>query len=463
MFSILSTDLEAKPVSLNDIIAAEEKVAQLTARRPTATKSRQLYTLSDIDTPTRVKKNSPLHYRKAFQIESPSKPKKLKISQRPWYNRKKLTNKREINHNDGIIQKYIPLLKNLRLLVDNILAPDSSESYEPSDKKYKRNHSPTNERDKDERNDSLGNKRDKVVCTCSHRSSSESPTRPQEETVTSTAPLATEIQDEVTIITTTTPASSTIDDNVRGIRRYTNVPILSTRNPSSFWRDDSRLGQRDSSSFDRSIEGHIPGNNGANERNTRGETWPHTENYEEYTNSYSRNDASRDRSSEQFPGIGIESGDTEFHRGTSKTEELPVPRNETFENVTKYVLEHEREMEYKTRRDETESSLPVPEFPSRLRGFESQEEEMAIRTYKIDKESILQNSTRDKQFSDGNGPYTSEDQGIRRANKAIAPKHILPNSTYPVGKVVMIFDGYSVAKDVNGNNKLTEKAIQILT
>ncbi|XP_039749591.1 uncharacterized protein LOC120626244 [Pararge aegeria] len=444
-FVLIKTYLEAKPVSLNDIIAAEEQAAL-----STTSKSAKRKTLTGTHIQTQTKKSSPLKFRQTFQIESPSLPKKFKTSQKSRYKRKYLTKKREINDNDGIIQKYIPLLKNLRLLVDNILASGSSETYEPREKKFKRNHSTVNERAS-------------VACTCERKSDSDSTSRPQEKTIKTTTALTTEIPNEIVTATiaTTTPAFTSINDNVRRIGWNKNVPVLSTRNSTSVWRNDSGFGQRRSSSFNGSIEGYIPRNNGNNECDTRDETWPHTENYEEYTNSYPRNDAGRDGSSERVHGFGIESRDTELNRGTSKIEESALPGNKTFEDDTRYLLEHKREMEYKIRRDETESSISIPELASRLRGFDSQEKVTAIRTTETNKEAFIQNSTSDKQFPYRNGPFTAENQEVRTAHKAIGPKHILPNSTYPVGKVVMIFDGYSVAKDVNGDNKLTEKAIHI--
>ncbi|XP_045765291.1 uncharacterized protein LOC123867336 isoform X2 [Maniola jurtina] len=360
--------IEAKSVSLNDIIAAEEQASQRTTRRST-----RLYTLAE-----------------------------------------------------------------------------SSETYEPRGNKFKGNLFTANERD--------------VVCTCKRKSNSGSTLHPQEETIASASAVATEIQETIiaSTIATTTQTFTTIDDNVRRIGRNKNVPVLPTGNSTSVWRNDNGFGQRGSSPFHGSFEGYITRNNGNNEHDTGEEAGAYTENYEEYTDSYSRNDAERDRSSQRLRGLGNEPRDTELDRGTIE-EEFTLPRSETFEDVTRNLPEHERKIEYQIRRDETESSLSVPELDSRLRGFNSQEKGTTIRHAEISKESVTENSASDKRFSDRNGSLTSENQEIRSANEAIAPRRVLPNSTYPVGKVVMIFDGYSVAKDVNGANRLTEKAIQIHT
>ncbi|XP_069358211.1 uncharacterized protein [Maniola hyperantus] len=327
---------------------------------------------------------------------------------------------------------------------------ESSETYEPRENKFKGDLVTANERD--------------VVCTCKRKSNSDSTFHPQEETIASASAVSTEIQKTTvtSTIATTTQTFTTIDDNVRRIGRNKNLPLLLTRNSTSVWRNDSGFGQRGSTPFNGSSEGYITRNNGNNEHDTGEEAGPYTENYEEHTDSYSRNDAGRDRSSERLRRLGIEPRDTELDRGTVE-EESTLPRSETFEDVTRNLPEHERKIEYKIRRDEAESSLSVPELDSRLRGFDSQEKGTTIRNAEISKESVAKNSASDKQFPHRSGPFTSENQEVGKANEAIAPKHILPNSTYPVGKVVMIFDGYSVAKDVNGANRLTEKAIQIHT
>lgn len=338
------------------------------------------------------------------------------------------------------------------MLVDNILATDSSESHdEIREEKFKRN--PSRARDRGD-----------VVCTCERRSNSESTSNPQEESAPSAATVATEVQVEAvtTTVATTTPAFTTVDDNIRSIRRNKVVPVLSTRNSTSVRGDNNGLSSRSSTSVYGSFEGYIAGNNGNNERHTGEEAGPHTEDYEEHTDGYSRDDASGDRSGERLRGTGIESRVTELNGGTDEIEESAFPGNETFEDVTRELPKYEREIEHEIRRDETESSLSVPELASGLRGNDAQEE-VTIRTAEISKESISQNSASDKRIPDRNGPFTSENQEVSATNEGIAPKHILPNSTYPAGKVVMIFDGYSVAKDVNGKNKLTEKAIQIHT
>lgn len=337
------------------------------------------------------------------------------------------------------------------MLVDDILAADSGEFYdEIREEKFKRNPPRTNERGD-------------VVCTCERRPNTESTSNPQEKSAPPSTPLATEVQDEVvtTTVATTTPAFTTVDDNFRSIGRNKNVPVLSSGNSTSVRGDDNGLSTGSSSSVNGSFEGYIAGNNGNDELHTREEAGTHTEDYEEHTDGYSRDDAGGDRSNERLRGIGIESRVTELSRGTGEIEESALPRHETSEDVARELPEYEREIEHEIRRDETESPLSVPELDSGLRGNDAQE--VTIRNTEIGKESVSQNSASDKRVPDRNGAFTTEDQEVSAANEGIAPKHILPNSTYPVGKVVMIFDGYSVAKDVNGKNKLTEKAIQIHT
>ncbi|KAJ2952066.1 hypothetical protein O0L34_g4330 [Tuta absoluta] len=163
--------LFAKPLNLNEDISAEESqtVIQSTTRPKTETSERfslnkllrtsplklrksnlteklaERFSLSNLFNKTspgrfnkvketenkipRGKKISSLQYRKTFQIKSPLKPKKLKTFEKARYRRRNQSIKREISEDEEITKKYLPLLKSISLLFDNILS-ETDDSFE---------------------------------------------------------------------------------------------------------------------------------------------------------------------------------------------------------------------------------------------------------------------------------------------------------------------------------------------
>ncbi|XP_061377579.1 uncharacterized protein LOC116767058 [Danaus plexippus] len=436
--------LEAKSISLNDLIAAEKQSShpsiihpEYSATKdlgllqlPTRTKIQRHKISSDID---KGKKTSSLKFKKTFLIKSPLTPKKLKYLQKPSYKRKNLTTKRDTQGSHvKINQKYIPLLRNIGVLFDNILSSDSSETNEFRRRKHKRNP--------------FSNKKDNI-CTCPSKDNTEE-SYTQEETVTYSSDPSNEIEN--TPLTATPSADNTIYDNFGRFRRNKNIPILFARNPFSLRRNDTELSEGSGSAYNRCNKGHISRDNGNNECSTRnGDYAPFSEDYEENTYGYSRNDASSLGSTRGEQRIGINTQSTETGGGTNKNYSFILPAHGTSKNLTGEISEHERQIKLQVRKDETESPVFLSELTSGLRGNNTQEENIPKRNTEEYEKSIPNNISSDKRISYGNGQITTENKKIRRANETVGPK------------VVMIFDGYSVARDVNGKNKMTERAIHI--
>ena len=366
--------------------------------------------------------------------------------QRPRNKRKNLTTKREVRHNESFNKKYIPLLRNIGMLFDNILSSDSGEEYDSGKNKYKRTP--------------INSENDDVVCTCVSKSESKG----RSKSIQTTSPTAStaEIQTETvtSIVTTTTPTYNTPDDYISSVGWNKNISILPTRNPVGLRRNNYRFRERNSPAPDRGVAGHLAGDQGNNEHYTiRREKYSHAEYNEQDTNSHTRDDASSDGSRDRQ---GTRSRNKEGGRGTEKgsySEEHLLEANETFENDTRNLSEHEGKTQFEIRRNKTKGPVLLPQFNERLRGFKPEKKNSSLRTAETNEEDVEVYYAGNKRFTVRDGAVTSENQEISRTDKTVNLRN-LSNSTFP-GKLVMIFDGYSVARDVNGENKLSEKAIHI--
>lgn len=392
------------------------------------------------------KKTSPLKFKKTFKIKSPSRPKKLKHLQRLRNKRKRLTSKREVNQNEKNNNKYIPLLRNIGMLFDNILNSDSSETF--NTRKYHRNQFSTDANDD-------------ITCAC-NKYDAKDRSYPHKKTATTSSSTEIETETSSAAIATTTTSYNSANDNVSSFGQYKNIPLLLTRNTSSIWRNNTRLSERSGSTYNGSIEGYIPGIHGNNQHDTGvRERQSDTQYHEKNTNSHSRDNTNSHRSRAGIRGTRTESRNSKVNGRTQKAKEFVRETNETFEDVARNVSEHKREIEFEIRRNETESTIFLPEFTSRLREHNSQEKNTSIRISESDEKSDAYNYTSNKRVSGRNGSDTEENKTDGGTDKAIMSLFPLSNSTFPIGKMVMIFDGYSVARDVNGENKLKEKAIHI--
>ncbi|XP_061710622.1 uncharacterized protein LOC133520263 [Cydia pomonella] len=378
---------------------------------------------------------SPLKFRKRFEIGSPLKPKKIKYSFTPRHKRRNQSTKREADENAVFNHRYIPLIKRIGLLVDGILSPDSSESLEPV-----RRRKPT-------RNPKLSGKDADLA-------SSES--KPQKKTVVAptTVPPETPDTEDPTTETPDTTTYTTPFSDVYTLRPDTDIPLPSARNTSSDRRDANGVSERSSTPFHGDTERHIARYNGSDEHNPSGRNQTYSPSNEEDSCSPTRIDKCRD---------GYGTGTTRY-RNDNKTEE------ETETSTHSFV-----------RRDDTDSkatlqirgeTLQIPRDVRRL-------PRLPDKVFIVDAEPVPAQKSSEESFVDvahhhtstergigGNGTATTEDQKLRQVIQGLIPINDILDPNFLKQRtqdnhVVAIFDGYSVARDINGRNKLTEKSIRI--
>ena len=334
------------------------------------------------------------------------------------------------------------------MLFDNLLNSDSSESFEVKTKKYKRNRFYSEEAFKIP----LGTHRSDFV------------TESQEETVTF-SPTSTTAPQIITEAPTTTEATSTTTNIITTrdfstFRQDKNIPVLLPRNTSSGWRDDHGIGERSGATLHGNIEGNITRYHGDHEHDTgRGEDGSYAEDNEKNTHGLTRNGVRGLR----FPGP---TGHIGLLLGRNRT-------NTETESQTQATDDHNRENQFKNRRNETKSGRILQEPIRRLRGFVSKDfnkNTEFVQPQEVREESVV-NVTHDnasyQRITDGNGPVAEENQKVRKGNETVMALNSLNfttnHSSTPKKKspVMMIFDGYSIVKHKNGQNKFAEKSIRI--
>ncbi|XP_063360605.1 uncharacterized protein LOC134649707 [Cydia amplana] len=378
---------------------------------------------------------SPLKFRKRFEIRSPLKPKKIKYSFTPRLKRRNQSTKREADENAVFNHRYIPLIKRIGLLVDGILSPDSSESIEPV------------RRRKPRRNPKLPGK---------HADLASSESKPQKKTVTAptTVPPETPDTQDPTTETPDTTTYTTPFSDVYTLRPDTDLPLPSTRNTSSNRRDDNGVSERSSTPFHGDTERHIARNNGSDEYNPSGRKQTYSPSNEEDSCSPTRVDKCRD---------GYSTG-TRYRNNINKTEE------ETENSTHSFVRGNDTDTKATLQiRGET---LQIPRDVRRL-------PRLPDKVFIVDAEPVPAQKSGEESFvdvahdhasaergPDGNGTAPAEDQRLRQVIQGLIPiNDILDpnflNQRTQDNHVVAIFDGYSVARDINGRNKLTEKSIRI--
>ncbi|CAK1598919.1 unnamed protein product [Parnassius mnemosyne] len=459
--------LLAKPFSLNEAIAVEVRGKQSLETTPRSksavsrTKKSKQHILSRLIYQSSLpenKKISSLKYRKTFQISTPIKPQRLKRQQKLHYKRKNKTAKRAIDSNELFNSKYIPLLKSLSILFDNFLHTRSSESYEITRNNFERNYQHPED--------------DDVQCTCSIK-----PNRPfrrltsKQTTIAPISPLTTEISNVFKVVapteTTTTSSYYTTDSHINGFKRNTDIPLLFTRNPTSSRRDNYGIRKGSSPTNYRSVERYISRDNGDNEHYAgNAENATISQYYEEYSNGTPRNDANSNGSIRRISRIRNDTRHSE-DRGSAAQTILFTTEKNAFEKPRGHNVTHKGENKLEARRYETENAVSISNIDAGLRRYTIQGETHEITkptlAHKNDEEShfnVKFNNPSNKRFLDRNGTYTTENQKIRRTDEAIT-SNIQFDATKNKMPVVVIIDGYSVARDVNGENKLNEKSIHI--
>ncbi|CAD0197117.1 unnamed protein product [Chrysodeixis includens] len=460
---VIPLDLEAKTFSLNEAIAAESQLAEVfEPTLPPVPETTKRYSLLDrlASKPklklksllkkdyTDAKKISPLKYRKAFQIKSPLRPKRLNLVQQAKYKRKNQSAKREINGNDKLKQKYIPFLKSLSMLFDNLLNSDTSESREVRTKKFKRNRYYSGENE--------------VPCDCASSATGKTSAEPREKAITSAAPPSLEIAidaaDSAAAETAPTTTDNSATRNFGTFRQHKDIPVLLARNTPSSGRDHNGLSERSGATLHRNLEGDITGDHGHREhvatfrekglRATRNET---------NTDDVARNGTSGFRYT-GAPGLRL-------------TRVPPGGHTADKDSETEASNDSVRENWFEARRNETASPKPVPESFRRLRGFVP--DEISLHSEPVQPEEVRKESHFSfpnysagyKRVPDKNVTFTAEDTTVREGNETMKQVDLKEtNHTKNVKKnspVVIIYDGYSVTRDKNGINKYSETTIRI--
>ncbi|XP_059046026.1 uncharacterized protein LOC131841723 [Achroia grisella] len=461
--------LIAKPVSLNDLIDQELKknksLSGIAESTHTGNKAKD-FSLHKVNAPTSWLKSKlkgkvneipgilniyPFKNKKKFQIRSPLRPKKLKTKLRN--KRKDQAIDRNIHENDETNQKYIPLLRNLGMLFDTLIKSNTSDTTEIAERIQSHK--------------SFTNDRRRMVCTCGLASHFEEEPLSKETTTVTSQAIATTIKKITKTTAKTAPNTSMGDFGI--IRQNKNISLLPSRDTSSGWRDNNGHSKRSRSTFHRSTARNIPRNNGNSKCNTRvRENESYTKSHEENSNCITRNYASGHE-------LRRRNGNDARNTGNNRTEtdekfEKDENTNELF-TADKYKKYDKHEI----RGNETESSNSISEHDRGLRGFHSKifisnntESLQSEKSYEKSKYHVTHNHTSYKRVPNGNGTATTDVEEAYTEHETVISIKDLSNLTLalqsaPQGKlpVVTIFDGYSVARDINGQNRLLEQSIHI--
>lgn len=346
------------------------------------------------------------------------------------------------------------------MLFDNILGPNTGESYEITSDRFERN-------DRGAGESGAGG-----MCSCTFK-----PNRiakgigPQETTTTPLTPLPASVtSDETDFPAETTTASTyyTASSNVRSFKRNKDLPVLLTRDTTSTRRDHIGLRQRSGATSHGSFKRHFSGDYGDNERYAgNAENATDSQYHEKHPNSTPRNYAS---------------GNESFRRISRNYERNPIARrsnqNQTDATEENSNEKHRRNIDIfkgqnklETRGHETESAILLPNIDSGLRrhNIEDKTKERSAtfthENYEKSNINVSFNNASHQRFFGTDGSHAAENKKNNRTDETITTK--LPFLTsMPVRSkipVVTIIDGYSIARDVNGENKLTEKTIHIHT
>lgn len=391
----------------------------------------------------------------------------MKYSFKPRYTRNKQSIKREIFENEKINQKYnyIPLIKRLGVLVDDILSSSSGESFEnsnvdrPNPKRNRRKQS--------------GNRKESK-CKCDTRlDSGSAESKSYEKTVVPSTTVSTEITNNTEVTPTEAPTTAAYNTPARDV--YTvesdpNLPLLLTRNSTSPRRDYHGFSERSSPTLHRDFERNITWNNGDDQYHSgreRNQTCSPVN--AENSCSSTRNHAGSDESVNRLYGDRTRSRYTDTRHETQETDKVS-DKPDRF--IRRYNEDDEEKNKFQTGRTAKEK-IPLPGDIRRLRGFapehKNDTDSESVQPEKNGEKSIV-NVTHDRtsaeRIAHWNGAAATENQRLRQAVEVVTPinnvmKQNLSKRNSQSNQVVTIFDGYSVARDINGRNKLSEKSIHI--
>lgn len=359
--------------------------------------------------------------------------------------------KREIGGNEKLNQKYIPLLRNLGMLFDNLLS-ESSESAQPRNKRKRvRYYTDTSE----------------ILCPCSSKSNARLKSEEAADTSAET------ISDEASSVpeTTTETPYPTAAYNFRGFRQNKNIPVLLPRNTSSSRRDYNGFSARSRPAHYGSAEGYISRDHGDSELGTGdGSQDSNAENDEENTNDDSRYDASsighrggirNKHTTHDTRAYAERNGEKDAIEETSTASES----ESTLERPRGNLDKPKREDKQQIRNDKAESAEFLSANIGKLRGFVPANKvdipESKLKESK--KSNVEQDYSSDQRLADGSSAFAEENKETSTGHETVEQNNIptVPTESFKTGSAVFIIDGYSVTRSKNGENKLKEKAIHI--
>lgn len=375
------------------------------------------------------------------------KPKRLHI-QRPLLRRRNQATKRDTSLNERFSQKYVPLLRNIGLLFNTLLSSTESEYDDVRDTiqtAYSRKNYYT---DGAQDND----------CPCSHNSE----VKPAKETTASDLFTKISYHKQVKAEAATETADNTTTSDVSGLRQNQNVSLLFTRDSSSRGPDHHGVSSRGGAALHRSTKRNIARYNRDSEHDPGREgdnadaAFP-----DETTPSAARDRTSGSGTARRGAGNGTDGGSASDREGINATD-----RTAEVENATREVggnieaLEDEDQLEIDG--DAEEHSEPIRGRRGHLPEHQVRDIGESLQPGQDHEESQLHVSkhfSSNKSVAEGDGTPTTENQALRSTDEAM----ILRSGplVYKVGpkdrKVVMIFDGYSVAMGNYGVNKAADK------
>lgn len=390
------------------------------------------------------KKLSPLKYRKTFQINSPLRPNRIKLSLRS-HKRKNQSLKREISGNEKLNEKYIPLLRSLGMLFDNLLTAESGESAEVRSKRKRvRYYTNTGE----------------FLCPCS----SKSVTRNHSEEAAINSAEALPIEDPPPAKTTTEKPYTLTTSYIRSFRQNKNIPLLLPRNPLGRRRNYNGFSARSRAAYHGSSEGDFSRDNGNREPSAR----------DRKHGSDAANDEENTSGDTRYSASGIESGGRIRSRHTShatrdrapNTEETTTKADEsevTLDFPRRNINKYKRKDKQQVRNNETESSEFLSTPIGRLRGIKP-ENQIDASDPELESENITQIYPHDQRVTERGSAFTEENQETSTRYETVNHNNIptiSPETSNTGGPLVFIIDGYSVTRNKHGENKLKEKAIHI--
>ncbi|XP_063824252.1 uncharacterized protein LOC135073930 [Ostrinia nubilalis] len=465
-FALILPFVAAKSFSINEALAAESKLKKsrdTPAHSQVSAETNTRFSLNKALTsdPTRKSRKykrgsilsdkSPLiKSRNIFQIGS-SRLKELLSS---LHKRRTPSKKREIYKDDKIDEKYFPLFKNLGLLFDNLLESESRDSYEVSKHKHKRYKF-------------KGDGKRGVVCSCAVKSDSDAgETRSHKKAVISAEAFATEGP-----TATAAAAADTAAADISGLGPDKNIPLLLPRDPFGGRGDDHGHSERSGPTLHRNAQRNLAGDIRNRKHPPRNRKYKaDAENDEENPDSHTRDDASGSESRERSRGAPDVS-----NVRTASNEKKPQKSKKA--HIFGGAFELPRKVQLKDRRNETESEEFLPKYIRGIRGFVSEnkidditESIQSEEDYKENFDDVAISSADDKRIASGSGEPSTEAQEIGPGHETMTFKNdlgdIIDNlKTERKSNVKMpsvtIIDGYSVARDKNGQNKLSEKSIRI--